>query len=32
MGSIYKDILAVKDGMHNDTWQVGGIQYVEKLN
>ena len=31
-GSIYKDILSVKEGMHNDTWQVANILYVEKMN
>lgn len=30
--SVWKDILMVEGGMHNDTWQVGGIVYVEKMN
>ena len=30
--SIFKDILTVKDGMHNDTWQVANVDYIEKLD
>lgn len=30
--SIWKEFLIVAGGTHNDTWQVGGIAYVEKLN
>jgi len=31
-GSMWRDILIVKDGEHNDTWIQGNITYVEKLN
>jgi len=30
--SIHKDILRVKEGTHNDTWQVANILYVERMN
>lgn len=30
--SIYRDFLSIQEGSHNDSWQVGGIEYVEKLN
>ena len=30
--SYLKQNLSVRDGTHNDTWIVGGIEYIEKMN
>jgi hypothetical protein len=27
-----KELYVVKDGTHNDTWYVGGDEYIEKLS
>ena len=30
--SFLRQKFSVKDGTHNDTWIVGGIEYIEKMN
>ena len=29
--SVHKKLYIVKDGTHNDTWYVGGNNYIEQL-
>jgi len=30
-GSIFKNLNIVKNGTHNDTWLVGGREYLQEL-
>jgi len=30
--AVLKELYVVKDGTHNDTWYVGGDEYIEKLS